>query len=93
MVVDVQHQSRFVGELLQFQFPVPHARAVRAAGDRQFTYLLVALPSHAIEPAADRLCCELGRIAGDPDTDEAGDGGDIADIVRRDLAQERFRSI
>ena len=47
----------------------------------------IALPSHAFAPAADRLDGELGRVAGDPDADEAGVGGHIVDAIGHDLAE------
>ena len=84
------HEPGLVGELLQFDLPQPHARTIRAAAvgrDRQFSRLRIALSSHAFEPAADRRDGELGRVAGDPDADEAGVGGHIVDAIGHDLAE------
>src|SRR5271166_5624671 len=78
-----------VGELLQLDLPQPHPRSVRAATigrDRQLSRMGIALPSHAFAPAADRLYSELGRVARDPDADEAGVGGHIVDAIGHDLA-------
>jgi hypothetical protein len=47
----------------------------------------VALSSHAFEPATDRLHGELGRVARDPDADEANVGGHIVHAIRYDLAE------
>ena len=83
-------QARSRGELLQFEFPEPHARPIRAAAvrcDRQFSRLRIALSSHAFEPAADRRHGKLGGVAGDPDADEAGIGGHIIHPIRHDLAE------
>src|SRR5271165_6300607 len=90
IVMDVDRKPGLVGELLQFEFPEPHARPVRAAAvrrDRQFSRLRIALPSHAFEPAADRRHGKLGGVAGDPDADEAGIGGHIIHPIRHDLAE------
>ena len=71
--VDVDRKSGLVGELLQFDFPEPHARPIRAAAVRryrQLSRLRIALSFHAFEPAADRRHGKLGGVAGDPDADE-----------------------
>src|ERR1700693_2131252 len=39
IVMDVQHEARLVGELLQLDFPEPHARAVRAAAVGRYRQL------------------------------------------------------
>jgi hypothetical protein len=52
--------------------------------------LVVVAPissSHAFAPAADRLYGELGRVARDPDADEAGVDGHIVDAIGHDLAE------
>ena len=90
IVVDVDHEPGLVGELLQFEFPEPHPRPIRAAAvrhDRQFSRIRIALSSHAFAPATDRLHGELGGVAGDPDADEAGIGGHIVHAIRHDLAE------
>src|SRR5262252_1610274 len=84
IVVDVDHEAGLVGQLLQFELPEPHTRTIRAAAvgrDRQLPRLRIALSSHAVEPAADRLHGELGGVAGDPDADEAGIGGHIIHAI------------
>ena len=88
--MDVQHQARLVGELLQLDFPEPHARTVRAAAVgryRQLARLRIALPSHSLEPAADRLHGKLGRVGRNADTDDGGVGRHVVDAVRHHLAQ------
>src|SRR5215471_18665878 len=58
IVVDVDFQAGLVGHLLQFELPEPHTRTIRAAAvgrDRQLPRMRIALSSHAVEPAADRL--------------------------------------
>ena len=78
IVVDTDDEPGLVGQLLQFDLPEPHSRTIRAAAvrrDCQFSCLRIARSSHAIVPATDRRHGELSRIAGDPDADEAGVGG------------------
>src|ERR1700682_5267249 len=90
VVRDGERNPGFVGELLQFEFPEPPARPVRAAAvrrDRQFSRLRIALSSHAFEPAADRRHGKLGGVARVPDADEAGVGGHIIRPIRHDLAE------
>src|SRR5215470_5975582 len=90
IVVDVDHKSGLVGELLQFELPEPYPRAIRASAvrrDRQLARIRIAPSSHAFEPAADRLHGELGGVAGDSEADEAGIGGHIVHAVGHDLAE------
>ena len=88
--MDVDDESRRVGELLQFDFPQPDTRSIRAAavgGDRQFAGVRVALAPHLVEPATDGGDRELGRIGIDADADEADVGGDVVNAVGHDLAK------
>src|SRR5258708_38687395 len=69
IVVDADHEAGLVGQLLQFELPEAHPRAIRAAAvrsDRQFPCIGIALSSHAFDPAADRLHGALSGAAGDP---------------------------
>ena len=90
IVMDVDHEARRVGELLQFDFPQPHARSIRAAavgGDRQRARMRISLAPHLIEPAPDRGDGELCRVARDPDADPACVGAQVVHAIRHDLAQ------
>ena len=90
IVVDVEHEARRIGELLQLDLPQPHASAVGAAAvrrDRQLMGVRVAPAPHRLEPAANGGDGELGRVAGDADADPARIARHIIDAVRHDLAQ------
>src|SRR5450830_913124 len=55
IVMDVEHEAGFVGELLQLDLPQPDTRSIRAAAigrDRQLAGFRVALAPHRVEPAA-----------------------------------------
>ena len=65
IVMDVEHEARLVGELLQLDLPQPDTRSIRAATigrDRQLAGFRIALASHRVEPAADGGDGELSRI-------------------------------
>ena len=69
IVEDLDGQPRPVGELLQFDFPQPHARAIRAAaigGYRQLPCLGIAPPAHFLEPGGNGRHSELGGVVRDP---------------------------
>jgi hypothetical protein len=88
--VDVDHEPGLIGQLLQFELPQPHPRAVGAAAvrrNRQLSCIRIALLSHALAPATNGLLGKLGRVARDSDADEAGVGGHIVDAVGDDLAE------
>ena len=90
IMVHAERQVRLIGELLQFDLPQTHARAIRAAAigrDRQFFHVRIAFAAHAREPRADGLDRELRGITGDADADEASVGRHVVDAVRHDLAQ------
>src|SRR5215467_484276 len=90
IVVDMDYEAALVGELLQFDLPEPHTRAVRAAAvrrDRQLLRLRITLASHAVAPAADRLHGNLGGVARDSDADETGIGGHIVHPIGHDFAE------
>jgi hypothetical protein len=79
--VEADREPGLVGQLLQLDLPEPYTRTIRAAAvcrDRQFPCIWIALSPHAFEPATNRLHGELSGVARDPDTDEAGIGGDIS---------------
>ena len=90
IVVDVDHEPGLIGQLLQFELPEPHPRAVGAAAvrrNRQLSCIRIALLSHALAPATNGLHGKLGRVARDPDADEAGVGGHIVHAIGDDLAE------
>ena len=57
--MDVDHEPGFIGELLQFDFPQPDARAVRTAAirrDRQNSCLWVSAVVPCLQ-GTDRVLC------------------------------------
>ena len=50
-------------------------------------HVRIALAADPLDPAADRVDRELGRVAGDAETDPASIGAHIVHAVRHDLAQ------
>src|ERR1700687_3864745 len=70
IVMDVEHEVRRVGELLQLDLPQPDTRSIRVAAivrDRQLAGFRVALAPHRVEPAADGGDGKLSRVACGPD--------------------------
>src|SRR5271166_4106466 len=58
VMADLQGQSGLVGELLQFDLEQPHARSVGTAaigGDHDLVGVRVPVPTHQVQPAADRV--------------------------------------
>ena len=85
--MNVDHEPGLIGQLLQFELPEPHPRAIGAAAvrrNRQLSCIRIALLSHALAPATNG---KLGRVARDPDADEAGVGGHIVHAIGDDLAE------
>src|SRR5207344_717098 len=75
---------------LQFDFPQPNTRSIRAAAigrDRQLAGIRVALTPHLVEPTTDGGDRKLGRIGVDADTDEAAIGRHVVNPVGHDLAK------
>lgn len=59
IVKDVDHKLRRIGELLQLDFPQPHARSIRAAAvgrDRQLAGMRISLaPRYANDGRTSRM--------------------------------------
>src|SRR5450631_396922 len=90
IVMNVEHETRLVGELLQFDLPQPDTRSIRAAAigsDRQLAGFRVALAPHRVEPAADGGDGKLSRIACDPDAHPACIGANVVHAIRYDFAE------
>src|ERR1700730_11866698 len=65
IVVDADHESALIGQLLQLDFPEP--RTIRAAAvcrDCQSSCLRIALSSHAFEPATDSTANSAVSLVG-----------------------------
>src|ERR1039458_4118043 len=90
IVMDVDDEPCRIGEFLQFDFPQPDTRSIRAAAvgrDRQFAGIRVAFAPHLVEPATDGGDRDLGRIGIDADTYEAGFARYVVDAVWHELSQ------
>src|SRR5208283_3250482 len=90
VMADLQGQSGLVGELLQFDLEQPHARSVGTAaigGYHDLVGARIPVPTHQIQPAADRVDRELRRIIVDAHAHTAGVGGDVIYAIRYDLAE------
>lgn len=93
---DGDGQPQFVGQLLEFNFPQAHARAVASAavgGDRQGLSVRVAITPHADPPGADRVDGEGCGIVVDPDADPPFIIGDIINTVGRGATELRVDEI
>src|SRR4029077_4251774 len=90
IVADLDRHGDLVCQLLQLDLPQPRARAVgppAVCRDHQLTHAGVARAPNPIEPSADRLHRELGRVVRDADADPADVGGRVVDAMRHHLAQ------
>src|SRR6266851_1843822 len=90
IVMDVEHEARLVGELLQLDLPQPDTRSIRAAAvgrDRQPAGFRVALAPHRVQPAADGGDGKLSRIACDPDAHPPCIGANVVHAIGHDLAE------
>src|ERR1039457_1017523 len=89
-------QSRFIRELLQFQFPQPDTGAIAPAtvrGNQEAGCIRVCLLPHGSPPAANALDRELCRVMVHADTDPAGIEADVVDSVGSGMAEFRNREI
>src|SRR3984893_18040017 len=90
IVADLDRRGDLVGQRLQLDLPQPRARAVghdAVRRNHQVTPAGVARAPNPIEPSADRLHRELGRVVRDADADPADIGGRVVDAMRQHLAQ------
>ncbi len=95
-MTNIDRQSRFIGQFLQFHFPQTHPRTVGAAtigGDGQLRHARITFPSHFFQPSADRSHGKLRGITGNPNADPGTVIIYIVHAIRRDLAKFLVRKI
>src|SRR5674536_210029 len=98
IVANADGQPDLVGELLQFDFPQAHARAVGAAAIRRYHEPIacwVSLASHRREPAPDGVDREFGGVVIDVDGDTAGvwAAGSVGGGIDHDTAEFAVNAI